>query len=121
MQHIYIIEDDVGILEGLTFLLEKTYRVTAISDARIALNKLQLEQPDLILLDLLMPNLNGAAFIEAFSKQALKVPILIMSACSNVNVQLHYPTVAGLIRKPFQIEEIVTTIERVIADKNRIK
>src|SRR6187397_2860543 len=107
MKHIYIIEDDASILEGLTFLLEDTYKVTAMSDARIALNKLQSEQPDLILLDLLMPDLNGAEFIEALSQLTLKVPILIMSAVSNVNVLLKYPTVAGLIRKPFQIEEVL--------------
>ena len=122
MKHVYIIEDDIGILEGLTFLLEKIYKVTALSDARSALNKLQSEQPDLILLDLIMPDLNGTEFIEAFSERALKVPILVMSAASNVNAHLHYSSlVAGLIRKPFQIEEVLTTIEQVIARPSRTK
>lgn len=115
MKHIFIIENDIGILEALTFLLEKKYVVTTISDARIALNKLQSEQPDLILLDLFMPDLNGAKFIEAFSHRELNVPILVMTGCSNVNMHLNASTVAGVIRKPFQIEEIETKIEQVLA------
>lgn len=115
MKHIYIIENNIGILEGLTFLFEKNYKVTAITDARIALNKLQLEQPDLILLDLLMPDLNGEEFIEALLQRELKIPILIMTGSANVNVQLTNSTVAGIIRKPFQIEEIETKIQELIA------
>ena len=114
MKHIYIIENNISILEGLTFLFEKKYKVTAITDARIALNKLQSEQPDLILLDLLMPDLNGEEFIEALLQRELKIPILIMTGSANVNVQLTNSTVAGIIRKPFQIEEIETKIEQVI-------
>lgn len=115
MKHIYIVEDDKGILESLTFLLEKTYRVTALSDARIALNRLATEQPDLILLDYLMPDLNGKAFLEAFSQLTLSIPILVMSAYSNVNAQLTHSSIVGHIRKPFQIEEMVNTIERTLA------
>lgn len=115
MKHIYIIENDVGILEALTFLLEKDYTVTAMNDARTALHKLESEQPDLILLDLLMPDLDGAAFIEAFSKLELKIPILIMTGCANLSTQLKCSTVAGLIRKPFQIEEIEIKIKQAIA------
>lgn len=112
MKHIYIIEDDIGILEGLTFLLEKTYRVTAMCDARIALDQLTLEQPDLILLDLFMPELNGSAFLEALLERSLKIPVLVMSAAQNE--QLNYPMVAGFIRKPFQIEDVMKMIEQVI-------
>lgn len=114
MKHIYIIDDDIGILEGLTFLLEKTYRVTAMSDAKIALDKVSTERPDLILVDFLMPGLSGAAFIEAFSQLSLKIPILVMSAYSNVDMHLNHPLVVAIIRKPFQIQEIVTTIERIL-------
>lgn len=115
MKHIYIIEDDDDILEALTFLLEKNYTVSAISDARIALNNLQSERPDVILLDLLMPDLDGAAFIEIVSQRKLEVPILVMTGYSNVDVQLNHPTVAGVIHKPFQLEEIDRKIKQVLA------
>src|SRR3990167_6315398 len=119
MEHIYIIEDDMSILEGLTFLFEKNYIVTAINDARIALDKLQSEQPDLILLDLLMPGLNGTAFIEAFSEREFSVPILVITACRNVSTQL--TMVAGVITKPFQIKEIETKIEQVLKKNKTVK
>jgi DNA-binding NtrC family response regulator len=119
MKHIFIIEDNMGILEGLTFLLEKTYRVTALSDARIALKKLPFELPDMILLDLLMPDLNGTEFIDVISKRGLNIPILMMSASRNVSAPLNYASVAGFIHKPFHIDELLTTIEKVIGSDSR--
>ena len=114
MKHIYIIEDDVGILEALTFLLETNYLVTAISDGRFALTKLQSEQPDLILLDLLMPGFNGLAFIDAFSRLKLDIPILLMTACRDEDIKIKNFKIAGVIHKPFHIEEIETKIKQLL-------
>lgn len=113
MKHIFIIEDNIGILEALTFLLENNYQITAMIDARRALKKLQTEQPDLILLDLVMPNLNGAEFIEALAQLKLNVPILLMTASSNISQQINFSSIADVIHKPFQIEEIETSIKNI--------
>jgi two-component system response regulator (stage 0 sporulation protein F) len=118
MKHIYIVEDDEGIIEALKFLLEETYYLTAMNDARIALNKLRSEQPDLILLDLSMPNLDGVAFIKLFAKMSLKIPILVMSASTNIDAQLNHPAVAGIIHKPFQIDKMTSMIEQVLAKQS---
>jgi CheY-like chemotaxis protein len=114
MKHVYIIEDNMYILEGLSFLLNKIYKVTSITDGRIALAKLTTERPDLILLDYLMPDLSGAAFIKTVYKLKLNIPILVMSAYPDMETQLKHPLVIGHIKKPFQIDELIKTIEQAL-------
>lgn len=115
MKHIYIIEDNASLLEGLSFSLEQYYMITTFSDARMALKQLQLEQPDLILLDLLMPDLSGAEFIELFTKQKIQIPIIVMTGI-NWHEHCNYKAVTSFIRKPFQIKEIKRKIAQIIGD-----
>lgn len=110
MKHIFIIEDDPGILDALTFLLSEKYQISAIADARDAIERLKNEKPDLILVDLWMPVLDGAEFIKHMQEQGNSIPILVMTANSNIENKLRGLKVADVIRKPFDIEAMEAKI-----------
>lgn len=115
MKHILIVEDDIGILDGLTFLLEENYRVTATNNPRVALEKLKTETPDLIIVDLVMPIIDGATFVKLVVEQFKQIPIIVMTASSDTEVQLKGLKVAALLRKPFEIVEIENKIALLLA------
>ncbi|MGD9067124.1 MAG: response regulator, partial [Desulfobacterales bacterium] len=56
---IYIVDDEKTITDGVTMALEDDYRIKAFSDAETAIAQLEKDPPDLILLDIGLPGMNG--------------------------------------------------------------
>lgn len=70
MKKILIIEDELPLREAFAFLLQSEgYEVEVAENGKIGLEKLKSFHPDIILLDLLMPVMNGIEFLKAQSKQ----------------------------------------------------
>jgi two-component system, OmpR family, response regulator MtrA len=77
---ILVIDDDPAMIELIKLLLSPTlYTVFTTNDGKTGVNLAKQENPDVILLDLMMPELNGSAVCKEIRKFS-KVPILIMSA-----------------------------------------
>jgi DNA-binding response OmpR family regulator len=87
MKHrILIIEDEKPLREAFAFLLESEgFAVALAENGKVGLQKLQAFQPDLVLLDMLMPVMNGQEFLEAaqLPQQASKVRVLMLSNLSD--------------------------------------
>jgi CheY-like chemotaxis protein len=107
---ILIIEDDPGIREGLQELLEDEgfLTVTAINGQE-ALKYLSTQLPSIILLDLMMPIMDGFTFLEAFRKllpdAVEKVPVIILTAAGErANLA---QGVKAVLPKPIDIEQLL--------------
>jgi CheY-like chemotaxis protein len=80
MSHIMVIDDDEFFREMLVQMLEQWgHQVTVSHDGVKALAALQKIQPDLIITDILMPNMDGVEFIMELSKQSNDTPLIAMS------------------------------------------
>lgn len=81
MAQILIIEDEIQLAEAYSFLLQhKGHSVEWASDGEKGLQQAATVQPDLILLDMMMPNLDGLGFLERYKELKPKhVKIIIMS------------------------------------------
>jgi len=80
---ILVIEDDVTTSEMMTKVLVKEgYRVRRASNGRIALDSMAKEQPEIILLDLMMPEMDGFQFVEELRKQEAwrPIPVIVVTA-----------------------------------------
>jgi CheY-like chemotaxis protein len=109
-KRVLVVDDDREIRELLVELLStEGYEVSAVSDGRRALAEARARRPDVILLDLMMPIMNGWEFREAQLEdlQLASVPVVIVSA---FDVTLD---VAAVLRKPFQIEQVLSTVQRL--------
>ncbi|MNZ62210.1 Phosphate regulon transcriptional regulatory protein PhoB [compost metagenome] len=85
LQSILVIEDDSATSELMTKLLQKEgYAVTQAQNGKIALEKLHQTVPALILLDLMMPEMDGFQFIEELRKQDAwsSIPVIVITAKS---------------------------------------
>jgi len=118
MKRILIVDDDPGIVSSLVMLLEEKYEVTAVSDGFAAMKRLKAAEYDLILLDLLLPGLDGVGFVHALEESGSKTPILLMSASTNVARHAQGLHVADYVGKPFHIDELEAKIDRVIGTGN---
>jgi len=80
MSHILVIEDDEFFRETLVHMLEKEgHKVLASSDGAKALELLAHVKPDVILTDILMPNMDGIEFIMELIRRSNDTPLIAMS------------------------------------------
>ncbi|MCQ2610877.1 MAG: response regulator transcription factor [Treponema sp.] len=119
---VLIVEDDEGILEFEKLELEhEGFNVTTALDGRQALEKFEAENPDLILLDVMLPELNGIEVLRRIRKSS-NVPVIMVTARSET-----YDKVNGLdsgaddyITKPFEIEELLARIRTIMRRMEKI-
>lgn len=128
---IYVIEDDLITATTTKVLVEKTMRETQVqlySNGQRALNQLTAalregtDLPDLILLDLNMPLMDGWEFLDAFSCLPLTHPICVLLLTSSINPEdrakaARYQTVAGYFSKPLDMS-IVSRMLRLHREVN---
>jgi two-component system phosphate regulon response regulator PhoB len=78
---ILIIEDELGLREVIEYsLVREGFQVTALDNANDALMALEDCPPDLVLLDLMLPGLQGLQFLDIFRQQNQRTPVIIISA-----------------------------------------
>ena len=114
MKKIFVVEDDGDIRELIQFLLiELDYEVQAFATAEAFNNSIGERLPDLILLDIMLPDGNGAEMCEHLKSQdyTSSIPILLMSA--HVDPMVRKESCADdFIAKPFDIEDLATRIKK---------
>ncbi len=111
---ILLVEDDTGVQKYLKeLLLDNGYHVQLASDGIVAMNMLQKAEPDLILLDLGLPNMSGEAVCLEVRKQYPNLPVIILTAKDSIS-----DIVGGLnlgaddyITKPFVADELLARIK----------
>lgn len=110
---VLIVEDDKDILETLRQLLElEGYRVSTATNGKEAFERLANEEhPRLILLDLMMPVMNGWEFLAAKEKNEAfsSIPVLVVSAGGNVPVPA---SASGFIKKPVELDVLLDAVNK---------
>lgn len=116
--HILVVEDDEDLGENVRLLLEdEGYRVDVAPNGRAALEALAHADPlpSVILLDLMMPVMNGFEFREAqlADPRIAAVPVVLMTADSHVPEKSARIGAAGALGKPFDINELIRVVKRL--------
>ena len=115
---VLIADDDADIRAVLSMALEdEGYGMIEAADGQDALALALARTVDLIVLDLHMPQLDGQAFCEAYREGGGRAPVLLMTAANIEDTVAATATcnAAGYIRKPFDLEDVLDTIERLVA------
>lgn len=109
MQSILIVEDDIYISDMVVHRLQQEdFHVLKAYSGTEALLVLASQQPDIILLDLMLPGLSGEEVLSSIEN----IPVIVMSAKADVNdkVQLLLNGAVDYITKPFHLDELVARI-----------
>lgn len=113
-EKILIIEDDQNLQEYMQeFLIEAGYKVEVSSDGITALKKIDHSQPDLILLDLGLPNISGETVCSDIRKQYPQLPIIILTGKDSTADIVHGLNLGAddYITKPFETSVLLARIK----------
>jgi CheY-like chemotaxis protein len=119
---ILCVEDQIGMLELLRLILETAdYTFLGAQDGVEALEMMGSERPDLVLLDLMLPEVDGAeVLLEKKANPAIReIPVIAVTALASPFDQLmwkRHTEIKDYVTKPFKRTELLRTIERVLAE-----
>lgn len=120
---ILIVDDDHEILESMRTILEnKGFRILVARDGNAGLMIAERENPDLLVLDMMMPKKSGFLVLEKLKSRPGGLIPTIMITGNEGSRHRAYAEMLGVrdyIRKPFAMEKLVRSIEKVIGVKTR--
>lgn len=110
---VLVVDDEPMVRETLgQVLAEEGYVVDTAVDGEEALERVQAARPDAILLDLMMPGMNGRQFLQALRTEPAyaHVPVLIMTAVHGLEVNLASIGASEVVEKPFNPDELLNKV-----------
>ena len=123
--YILIVDDDPDILEGILMILEtQPYRLATARDGKQCMEMVAEETPDLLILDLLMPRMDGWGVIREMrsNPKYAKVPIMILSTVIEDASHRRYELetgmamdIQGYIQKPARPADLIQRIEKLLS------
>ncbi len=118
MKKILIVEDELDLLTILKQRLEHHhYEVLEASDGEEGLKKVEESKPDLIILDIKMPKLDGYTFIKEMrtKKENAKIPVIVLTAHANLDSLFKVEGVTAYFTKPYETQTILAAIENALS------
>jgi DNA-binding response OmpR family regulator len=121
--NILIIEDNIRILDNLTYILKnENYRVDEAESGDSGYMKAANGNYDLIILDLMLPGMNGFEILESLQSNKIATPILVLSAKNQIEDKVKSFDLGchDYLSKPFAPEELLARIRGIIRRKYHI-
>jgi CheY-like chemotaxis protein len=118
LKTVLVVDDELANAEVLSLILQdEGYRVYCASNGRQGLDKVTELKPDLVILDFMMPVMNGAEMGRALRAAAATrdLRILMNSSLQEEAVREHFTGYDAFLRKPYNIERALELIERLLA------
>lgn len=122
--YILVVDDDPDILEGILTILEtQPYRVATARDGRMCVDMIAQEQPDLLILDLLMPRMDGWGVIRELrcEPQYANIPIMILTTVIEDASRRRYELETGMamevqdyVQKPARPADLIRRVEKLL-------
>ncbi len=122
---IMIIDDDTSMLWFVADIFANKYNTISFEVAEKAYESLKLQLPDLIITDIMMPDMDGVSFIKKVKSNSIlnHIPIIALSALNNIDEQIKSigAGAEAYITKPFDIQYLETIANRLILRKDELK
>jgi CheY-like chemotaxis protein len=115
---ILVVDDDPDILEALSEILEaEGFEIRRARNGKEALERLEPDPPQLILLDLMMPVMDGWEFAQRMRQKPpaiSKIPLIVLSADRNVGSKALDIGAVGHLAKPFELNDLLDMVRRAL-------
>ncbi len=123
---ILLAEDEPNVVESLTFLLQRAgYDVSVATDGQHALDLCLNNTPDVLVLDVMLPQMNGYEVLRRLraDQRTVSLPILVLTAKfqdEDRETALEYGA-SAFISKPYDNGDVTATVQRLIQDQNQVQ
>lgn len=118
MTHILVVEDEQHLAVGIKFNLEaEGYRVTAVGDGPAAIDLIERDGVDLVILDLMLPGMSGYAVCEQLRASGKTLPVLMLTARTLAEDRKRGFDVGAdqYMMKPFDLDELLSRVKNLLA------
>jgi CheY-like chemotaxis protein len=115
---VLVVDDDPDILEALSEILEaEGFEIRRARNGKEALEKLEPDPPQLILLDLMMPVMDGWEFAQRMRQRpsVATIPLIVLSADRNVGSKATDIGAVGHLAKPFELNDLLDMVRRSLS------
>jgi two-component system, chemotaxis family, chemotaxis protein CheY len=120
---ILVVDDDPDILEALSEILEaEGFEIRRARNGKEALERLEPAPPQLILLDLMMPVMDGWEFAQRMRQKPVaisSIPLIVLSADRNVGSKALEIGAVGHLAKPFELNDLLEMVRRALKEGPR--
>ncbi|HUY86879.1 MAG TPA: response regulator, partial [Acidimicrobiales bacterium] len=116
-QRILVVDDEPSIVDAVaTSLSYEGFEVSTASNGRSALASAQENHPDLLVLDIMLPDLDGLEVTRRLREDGIRVPVLFLTAKDAVEDKIRGLTVGGddYVTKPFSLGEVIARIKAIL-------
>src|SRR5512136_852183 len=114
---VLIVDDEVGARESLKMILKRDYEVFLARDAEEGLLQVKVHSPDVILLDIILPDLDGLKVLEKIKQKEPDVIVIMITATRTVKTAVEAMKLGAYdyVTKPFDTEELSLIIRRALS------
>jgi two-component system, OmpR family, response regulator len=116
-RQVLVVDDEASIVDAVaTALRYEGFEVREATDGRSALASVQDEAPDLVVLDVMLPDLDGFEVMRRIRQDGIRVPVLFLTARDSVEDKVNGLTIGGddYVTKPFSLAELVARARAVL-------
>lgn len=118
--YILVIEDNIRILDNITYILEQeNFRVDKVDNGEDGINKALTNNYDLIVLDIMLPEMDGFEVLESLQLNKRDIPVIVLSAKSQTEDKVKALNLGcyDYLTKPFASEELLARIRGILRRK----
>jgi len=116
-KQILVVDDEERIRQSLNGVLkDEGYEVLEVKDGAQALKQIEVEPPDLILLDIWMPGMDGMETLERIKKQIPNLPVIMISGHANIELAVKATKLGAydFIEKPLSLEKVLLAVNNAL-------
>ena len=119
MRSVLIVDDEIGVRESLKIILNKDYEVSLARNAEEAFSKIKEHSPDVILLDITLPDLDGLKVLERIKRNDPNIIVIMITGAETVNTAVEAMKLGAYdyVTKPFDIDQLRLIITRSLTAK----
>ena len=117
MRRLLVVDDEIGIRESLKMILKNDYEVFLARNAEEVFPKIKEHSPDVILLDITLPDLDGLKVLERIKQNDPDMVVIMITGTETVNTAVEAMKLGAYdcVAKPFDIDELRLIITRSLS------
>lgn len=114
-----LVIDDEPVLSGniKTYLELHGYDCLSVSNGQEGLQMIQSKKPDLLVLDILMPNMDGYTMLHELKKRGRIIPCIVLTAREKLKDLFEMENISRFMTKPVDLGKLKETIEEILREK----
>jgi two-component system OmpR family response regulator len=117
LQRVLVVDDEPSIVDAVaTSLSYEGFEVVTASNGRTALSLAQENPPDIMILDIMLPDLDGIEVTRRLRQDGIRVPVLFLTAKDSLEDKIRGLTIGGddYVTKPFSLSEVIARVKAVL-------